>query len=424
MIGQKGLPAIWGGVERHVEELATRLAKENNEVTVYGRRWYSNWKRPKFQGVSLRFVPSIRTKNLDAISHAFFATIDALRRDFDIIHYHGVGPALLSWMPRLFKPSVKVVATIHCLDRRHGKWGVLARLMLWLGEWAACYFPHETLAVSQTLKDYVKNKYHREAIYLPNGVEIVETTGNQTLKKFGLEENQYLLAVSRLIPHKALHYLIEAFRGLKKNRPDLGAGLKLVIVGDGSCTDGYVRFLREMAYDLPEVIFTGWQNGRPLQELQANCLLFVHPSQSEGLPLVALEAMSYGKAVVASDIPEHQELIADKRFLFAHNRVADLKKKLIWALENPEIRRVAGLQNRRLVEKDYNWEENAATLEFIYQKLLAKEDEKYRLAVVNTSDDRPTISARPSPSASMTATLTPFFPLAEAPRNLPAKRPA
>lgn len=382
MIGQKGLPAVWGGVERHVEELSIRLAKENNEVTVYCRRWYSNWKRLKYQGVSLCFVPSIKTKDLDAIGHTFLATIDALRHDFDIIHYHGVGPALLSWMPRLFKPRVKVVATIHCLDSRHGKWGVLAKLMLTLGEWAACRFPHETLVVSQTLKDYVKNKYHREAVYLPNGVEIMETTGSQALKKFDVEENQYLLAISRLIPHKALHYLIEAFRGLKKNRPDLMANLKLVIVGDGSGTDGYVRYLHEIAYDLPDVIFTGWQNGQPLQELLANCLLLVHPSQSEGLPLVVLEAMSYAKAVVVSDIPEHQELIADKRFIFIHNRVADLKKKLIWALENPEIRRVAGLQNRKLVEKDYNWEENAAQLEFIYQKLLLKEDERVPLFTV------------------------------------------
>ena len=159
MIGQKGMPAVWGGVERHVEELATRLVKNNHQVTVYSRSWYSQ-KRSKYQGVTLRFVPSIHTKNLDTITHTLFSTIDALRRDFDIIHYHGVGPALLSFIPRLLKPRAKVIVTFHCQDRLHGKWSFFAKIMLRLGEFAACKFPHETIAVSQTLQKYVKEKYN------------------------------------------------------------------------------------------------------------------------------------------------------------------------------------------------------------------------------------------------------------------------
>lgn len=376
MIGQKGLPAVWGGVERHVEELATRLVKNNHQVTVYSRSWYSQ-KRSKYQGVILRFVLSIHTKNLDAITHTLFSTIDALRRDFDIIHYHGVGPALLSFIPRLLKPRAKVIVTFHCQDRLHGKWNWFAKLMLWLGEYAACKFPHETIVVSQTLQKYVKEKYNcaclpvgKEAIYLPNGVTIAEKSNGQTLEKFGLKKDQYILAVSRLVSHKAVHYLIEAFRQLKKKQPILAGDLKLVIVGDGSFTDHYVKYLRAMTLDLPDVVFTGWQKGAELADLFSDALLFVHPSQSEGLPLAVLEAMSYEKAVVASDIPEHQEIIIDKRFLFDHNSVADLTRKLIWVLQNPTIRKVAQIQNRQLVEKEYNWEMIMPLLEALYERTM------------------------------------------------------
>lgn len=388
MIGQKGLPAVWGGVERHVEELATRLVKNGHQVTVYSRRWYSQ-KRAKYNGlphrqagVSLRFVPSIHTKNLDAITHTLFSTIDALRRDFDIIHYHGVGPALLSFIPRLLSPRVKVIATFHCQDRLHGKWGLFAKLMLRLGEYAACKFPHETIVVSQTLQKYVKEKYNcacpcligrqvpvgKEAIYLPNGVASAQKSDGRTLVKFGLQKDQYILAVSRLVSHKAIHFLIEAFRQLKKKQPTLSAGLKLVIVGDGSFTDHYVEYLRAMTFDLPDIVFTGWQKGAELADLFSSALFFVHPSQSEGLPLVVLEAMSYEKAVVVSDIPEHQEIIIDKRFLFEHNSVADLTRKLIWILQNPAIRKVAQIQNRQLVEKEYNWETIVPLLEALYER--------------------------------------------------------
>lgn len=376
MIGQKGLPAVWGGVERHVEELATRLVKNGHQVTVYSRSWYSQ-KRTKYNGlphrqagVNLRFVPSIHTKNLDAITHTLFSTIDALRRDFDIIHYHGVGPALLSFIPRLLKPSAKVIVTFHCQDRLHGKWNWFAKIMLRLGEYAACKFPQETIVVSQTLQKYVKEEYGCEAIYLPNGVASAQKSDGKTFEKFGLKKNQYILAVSRLVSHKAIHYLIEAFRQLKKKQPALAADLKLAIVGDGSFTDHYVEYLRAMTLDLPDIIFTGWQKDKELSDLFSGSLFFAHPSQSEGLPLVVLEAMSYEKAVIVSDIPEHQEIIIDKRFLFEHNSVADLTRKLIWVLQNPTIRKVAQIQNRQLVEKEYNWETIAPLLEALYQKMM------------------------------------------------------
>lgn len=379
MIGQKGMPAIWGGVERHVEELATRLTRQGHEVTVYCRGWYSppprqiggaSRKLPKNQGVILRFVPSIRTKHLDAITHTFFATLDALFHDFDIIHYHGVGPALLSWIPRLFKPRAKVVVTFHCPDRFHGKWGPLAKLILHLGEWCSCHFPHQTIVVSQTLKEYVEKKYACQAIYIPNGVKKTSTAQGKSLEKFSLEKNKYLLSVSRLVSHKATHCLIEAFRRLKKSQPHLAKNLKLAIVGEGSFTDDYVNYLHQMAAGSAEVVFTGWQSGENLADLFAQALLFIHPSQSEGLPLSVLEAMSYGRPVMASDIPEHQEIITDSRFLFRQGQIADLEKKIIWALKNPEILKVAGIQNRQLVEKEYNWDEIAELTEGIYQQLV------------------------------------------------------
>lgn len=370
-IGQKGIPFTFGGVENHVESLATRLVKEGQEVTVYCRQWYTQTTPSNYQGVSLRYTKSLHSKNLDAITGSFTATLDAMRRGFDIIHYQGVGPALLSWIPRIFAPQIKVVVTFHCQDRLHGKWGLLARLMLALGERAACYFPHETIVVSQTLKDYVAKKYHCQAIYIPNGVTLPENfSPTDILNRLGLQKKNYILAVTRLISHKSVHNLIEAFNALKQdNAQSLTQGLKLVIVGEGFYTDKYVQQLKQLAQDNPEVIFAGWQGGVDLQTLYQEAKLFVHPSVSEGLPLVVLEAMSYGLPVVVSNIPEHQELISDKRFSFAVGQSADLQRVLFWCLQNPEILQATGQANFRLVKQDYNWDQSARQLNEVYQKL-------------------------------------------------------
>jgi glycosyltransferase involved in cell wall biosynthesis len=96
LIGQKGIPARSGGIERHVEELSVRLAKAGHEVYVYSRKHYTQYQDKQYKGVNLIYLPSLRTKHLDAITHTLFASFDALRRDFDIIHYQGVVPSTLS----------------------------------------------------------------------------------------------------------------------------------------------------------------------------------------------------------------------------------------------------------------------------------------------------------------------------------------
>lgn len=371
MIGQKGIPAVYGGIERHVEELSTRLAKCGFEVSVYCRPWYvskseiKNEKLKIFEGVKLVYLPSLKTKNLDAISHTLLATLHALFCDYDIIHYHGVGPALLSWLPRIFRPRVKVIVTFHCIDRKHQKWGFIAKLMLRAGEWAACRFAHKTITVSKTLHQYCAEAYDKDTVYIPNGVAMPQGggLGSKILAEYGLEKNKYLLMVSRLVRHKGAHYLIAAFLNLKeeKNCQDL----KLVFVGDSSFTDDYVKDLKAMAEDDKNIVFVGFKTGKPLEELFANALAVVHPSESEGLPIAVLEAMSHGKMVLASDIPENMELVKDYGFNFQNKNIDDLTEQLKNLICRNDLEEKGQLA-RNFVLKNYNWESVVASTEKIY----------------------------------------------------------
>lgn len=369
MVGQKGIPAIYGGIERHVEELSTRLVKCGFDVSVYCRPWYSVESKNKiYNGVKLIYLPSLKTKHLDAISHTFLATIHALFCNYDIIHYHGVGPSLLSWIPRIFKPKVKVVTTFHCIDRKHQKWGFFAKLMLRAGEWAACRFAHKTITVSKTLQQYCSEAYDKETVYIPNGVTLnklkIENQKSKILEEYGLEPNKYLLMVSRLVRHKGAHYLIVAFQNLKEQDQNF-KDLKLVIAGDSSFTDDYVKYVKDLASDDPSIVFVGFQSGKPLEDLFLNSFAVVHPSESEGLPIAVLEAMSYGKVVLASDIPENMELIKDYGMSFQNKNIDDLTdklKKLIYMNNLEEI----GERARDFVMKNYNWDNVALQIQQLY----------------------------------------------------------
>lgn len=317
-------------------------------------------------------TPTIRTKHLDAIVHTLTATLHAIRNNTDIIHYHGVGPSLLSWLPRVFAPRAKVVVTFHCIDRRHQKWNWLARSVLGLGERFACLFPHRTVVVSRTLQSYCDNRFAAQSAYIPNGIQPWNGSGlgdAQTLARFDLEPDQYILMVSRLVRHKGAHHLIDSYKRLKAQGKTQGK--KLVIVGGSAFTDGYVDQLKQMAEKDSDIMLVGYQEGKELEALFANSYLAVHPSESEGLSIAVLEAMSYGKAVLCSDIPENMEVARNYGMSFRNRDVLDLSRKLEFMLQCPSLVSALGADAQKFVESEYDWDGIARSVDGLYRSMLS-----------------------------------------------------
>ena len=364
-IGQKGIPTQQGGIEKHVEELSARLAENGFDVTVYGRPHYTGKTERRFywQGVKVVQLPSLPTKHLDAITHTLSSTFHALFQDYDIIHYHGVGPSLLSFIPRLLKPQTKVVATFHCIDRTHKKWGRFARLVLAVGEWTAVTFPHETIVISRILEKYCRYRFDKDCKYIPNGVCVNEPEDEMyALISNGLLPSQYILAVSRLVPHKGVHTLIKAYNALETTK-------KLVIIGDGAKTDDYVKEIKELAQDNPKIILAGLKSGNELAAIFKNAYLFVQPSEAEGLSIALLEAMAYGVPAVISNIEENQEPAEGLALEFINKSWEDLAQKLEFALNNQgEIKRLAE-QAKKHAEKEYDWQDIAEQTSVLYHEL-------------------------------------------------------
>lgn len=368
MIGQKGLPARFGGVEAQVEQLTLRLVRQGFFVTVYSRAWYTKQREPMTNGVHIVYLPSLHTKHFDTITHAFFSTIHAMTHGYDIIHYHGVGPALVSMLPRIFTPRIRVITTFHSIDRKQKKWGLIARWFLKLGEWCTTHVAHTTIAVSDTLVKYIRSTYRREAIYIPNGITVPDTSLSiNHYNTWSLVPQQYLLTVSRLIPDKGIHYLITAYKTLCHTAPHLMRKLPLVIVGDDCYTKQYADTLKTLARGA-NIIFTGFQSGNALQTLYANAKIFIHPSDSEGMPTAVLEAMSFSLPVLVSDIPEHQKLISDPDYQFARGQATALAKQLMTILQAPaETLTDMGAQNRKTVATLYNWDTIIEQYRRLYQ---------------------------------------------------------
>lgn len=355
MIGQKGLPALHGGVERHVEELGARLIELGHEVTVFTRPTYSDPTVTEHRGMRLVSLPTIGTKHLDAIVHSVLSSLACWLGGYDVVHYHALGPCLAAPLSRL--RGRRTVATIHGQDWRRGKWGRFASAVLRLAEWMALHVPHVTVCVSESLTERYREKTGRPVLYIPNGVSICDADDTGILDEFCLPDGGYVLFAGRLVPEKGAHYLIDAHVSGRFDLP-------LVIAGESSASDEYVLRLHDRAGD--GVVFTGYQYGPRLAALFRHAALFVLPSDLEGLPIVLLEALAYGVPVLASDIAPNIEILGERGSYFRAGDVADLAAQEGACLRRLEELRANAEVLRADAVRDYDWENVARQTSGVY----------------------------------------------------------
>ncbi len=376
MIGQKGIPATYGGIERHVEEIGVRLAERGHEVDVFSRFYYSH-QHGTYRGVRIRRLPSINTKHLDAITHCAFSTIDALFRRYDVVHYHALGPSVFAGLPRLF--GAKTVVTVHGLDWERGKWGRMAQWFLRTCEIPAIRFPDQTIVVSKTLRDYFDRKYHVNTVMIPNGANPGIHRPINKLKRFGLDGHPYILFVGRLVPEKGCHHLLEAFTTLDTDA-------RLVLAGGSSFSDGYVDSLMKIRNNDERIVMLGYVYGDVLDELWSNAYMVVQPSVLEGLSISLIEAISHGKCVLASDIPENLEVIEDCAVTFQTRDVNDLRAKLRHLLDHPSEVALVAERCRRHAERHYSWSRIVDATEAVYLDLISGGPRPVRLPRSSTPE--------------------------------------
>lgn len=338
MIGHKRIPSREGGIEVVVEELSTRLVQMGHSVTVYNRKGkhvsdknadLEVHKLKTYKGIRIVHVPTPQNKAMNAIVYSFIATIYALMGNYDVIHYHAEGPCMMLVIPHFF--GIRTIATIHGLDWQRSKWGGMATRVIKFGEKIAAKYADEVIVLSTNVQQYFKDTYNRETIYIPNGVNKTEFRDPDLIaNKFGLEKEKYILYLGRLVPEKGVTYLLEAFAKVKTD-------MKLVIAGGTSHSDEYVEKIKELAAKDDRVVMTGFVQGNLLSELYSNAYLYVLPSDVEGMPISLLEAMSYGRKILTSNIPENAEACGEYAMYFKKSSVRDLTKQLKDAIEKPEL---------------------------------------------------------------------------------------
>lgn len=282
----------WGGAERVLLTLHEMFPEAPLYTSVYNpvtAKWAKVF--PKVYTSFLQRVPFASTH------HEWFAWLMPLAfESFDFRQYDLV----ISVTSEFAKSIITLPKTRHicyCLTPTRYLWSGYDEYfkMSWLRFIAgpiisylrkidkiAAQRPDEMIAISTEVQKRIKKYYKRdsEIIFPPTRLTTnrLQTTVDRRLKTV-----DYFLLVSRLVYYKKVDLAVRAFN---KN------GLPLVIVGTGS----EERKLKALAR--PNIKFVGFVAERELPEYYKNCMALIFP-QEEDFGLVAVEALSFGKPVVA-----------------------------------------------------------------------------------------------------------------------------
>lgn len=354
MLGHKRIPSREGGVEIVVSELATGMVSLGHSVTCYNRKGhhvsgeeFDGERLAEYNGVKIKEVFTVQKGGLAAMTSSVFAALKVAFGRYDVVHFHAEGPCAMLWLPKLF--GKRCIATIHGLDHQRAKWGRFASWYIRFGEKCAVKFADEIIVLSENVRRYFKETYNRETVFIPNGVNPAEKkTAKEITAKFNLSKDDYILFLGRLVPEKGLERLIEAYKNVKTDK-------KLVIAGGSSDTAEFESKLRAASADNPNIIFTGFVQGRLLEELFSNAYFYVLPSDVEGMPLSLLEAMSYGNCCLTSDIPECASVIGEYGCVFDRSKHDDLAEKMQNLCDNPETVSAFRQNSAAYICGRYNW---------------------------------------------------------------------
>jgi len=356
------MPEVQGGIEKHCQELYPRLVKMGVAVTLLARKGYVPARSFEYGGVLVMPLAVPRSKKFETLVHTLFGFfwLARYRRRFDVVHVHGVGPALFTPLFRLL--GFKVVVTSHGPDYRRRKWRLWARIGLILGERLGVRYANAVIAVAGHIQAQLRRQYGREVFTIPNGAALPPPAGDTSLlADLKLKPGRYILAVGRFVPEKGFHKLLAAFARLDTDR-------QLVIAGSALHEDGYTRSLRQRGRETKGVVLPGFLPSDRLAVLYGHAGLFVLPSSHEGMSLSLLEALAYGLPVLASDIPANREVDLPEERYFRCGDEEDLLRKM----ERLLVKGISDSEretNRRMIEEKYNWDRIAEETVEVYEKV-------------------------------------------------------
>ena len=288
----------------------------------------------------------------------------------DIVHIATEGP--LGWSALQVARKLKLpISTdfrtnFHAYSQHYGIGWLRGAILAYMKKFHNA--AHATMVPTAALDGELAGSGFKRLSGVPRGIDTSLFSPAQRQAKlrssWGVsEQDRVLLYVGRLAVEKNLGAVIDSYRALKLQHPDI----KLVLVGDGPLRN-------ELQQKHPDIVFAGFRVGQDLARHYASADLFMFASKTETFGNVTIEAMASGLAVVAFRHAAAGELIVSGKngMLAEPSDVQGFQAAAQALLNDPAHMRAVGQQAWQTAHA-LGWPKVVEKTESIFQKILLEQ---------------------------------------------------
>lgn len=363
LIGTRGVPANYGGFETFYEELGKRLSARGHEITVYCRSSYYENKLDKYLGMKLVYLPNLRIKSLDTLSHTLLSIVHAIGRTYDVYMVCNAANSPLLLLPRLLGKQVAI--NTDGLEWKRGKWGVIGRLYYKLSERVATKLAQRVISDSRAIQEYYEIEYNVKTNFIAYGAYPTESIKPELLKTLNLTPGGYFLQITRFEPENNPLLTIQAFKRLNTDK-------KLVIIGGVPYESDYLHAILSEAKDNPNILLPGSIYDKELlNEIWCNCFAYVHGNEVGGTNPALLQAMASKCFTIAIDVSFNRDVLGDSGIFFS-KEVHLLAKQMRWALDHEYGLIKYKSEALERIISNYSWDMVADAYEALFTGMLVR----------------------------------------------------
>jgi len=335
---------VYSGYETLVKELAERLVKSGNEVTVYCHRKLFNEKPKKVNGVHLVYTPSVRSKVFSQLYNSFFSFIHVCFSNNDVVLVVNSANGPFGLLTKIYRK--KTCINVDGLEWLRPKWKGLGSLYFRFASKLATLFFDEIITDSIEMNKVYQDKFDKNSTVIAYGSTMKVKNKSKILEKFSLNKKDYYLIVGRLIPDNNSKLIIEGF--LKSNSNN-----SIVIVGDVPYNDDYASNIKLLSSN--KVVFTGYINDQAdLTALYQNCYGYIHGHEFGGTNPTMINALDLNCQILALDTVFNREMLCNKKPILFNKNENSISNK-INEFEERYDELIRQNSNYKIPEK-YDWD--------------------------------------------------------------------
>ncbi len=345
-------PPIGGGGAAVVAGLSRQLVASGHQVDLVTMAFQGQPRHEVMDGVHVHRVPCLRKAKHNCTAPEAFSyvagampTIHRLvsERRYDVVHAHFILPdGLLAWQVKRFA-GLPFVITAHGTDvPGYNPYRLKAAHQLLRPVWKAVVEGADRIVCpSEILEQLVlaQRPSPRKTVVIPNGLQVGDYTPHANSDR--------VLVVTRMLERKGVQYVLDSLA-------ESPIEAEVHIVGDGP----YLAELRSKAEALRSPAkFWGWMDNRSpqLRQIYESSGIFVFPSEAENFPIVLLEAMAAGLAIITTEGTGCAEVVGDAGILVPVRDSRAIGRAIKRLVGDPSLRQSLGAAARRRIEQNFTW---------------------------------------------------------------------